>query len=248
MNPTIIGSHFIHKDRITSTNDEAESLLQTGPVQDGTVIVTEYQESGRGHAGTTWESAYGKNLLLSVIFKPDFLEPRDQFYISKVLALGAKDFIDLYLDEVSIKWPNDIYVGNDKIAGILIENVITGNQFTYAIGGLGINANQKTFSEDLPNPTSIALKLGADIELSQGLKLLCTMINNHYHSLLKGQYGDLDKRYDASLYRRGHWTAFQMGGTSFEGKIAGVEPTGELLIEMKSGQKKKFRFKEVEYL
>ena len=248
MNPTIIGSQIIRRDRVSSTNDEADLLLSKGQVDDGTVITTRYQKAGRGHLGTAWESEPGKNLLLSIIFKPGFLQPADQFYISRVVALGAKDYIELYLDVASIKWPNDIYVGDDKIAGILIENVITGNQFTHAIGGLGININQTTFPEDIPNPTSLALILGFELDLNNSLEPLCSAMDVHYQNLRNGHMATLDEQYNENLYRLEQWAFYRADGASFEGKILGVEPRGELLMELRSGERRRFLFKELEYL
>ena len=132
MTSPIIGKHIIQLEKVPSTNDYALKLLSKSTPEEGTIISTNSQTMGKGLAGNGWESQAGKNLTISIILKPSFLNPSKQFYISKIIALAVHEFLSGQLKNVRIKWPNDIYVNNDKIAGILIENSVIGNNFEYS--------------------------------------------------------------------------------------------------------------------
>ena len=123
-------------------------LLKKKKLLKGTIVYTNYQSAGQGQSGNKWESEDGKNLLISIVLFPSFIKPADQFHISMTISLGICDFLKRYIPGCSIKWPNDIYVNNDKIAGILIENFILGNKIENTIAGIGLNINQDKFSGD----------------------------------------------------------------------------------------------------
>lgn len=142
---------------IDSTNSEAHRRRHEAT--DFTVWAAEFQTAGRGQRGNTWESAVGENLTFSILFKPsNFLSTR-QFELSQVVALGVVGYLATHGIEAKIKWPNDIYVGDKKICGILIENVLSGATLSVCIAGIGINLNQKIFRSDAPNPTSVLIEL-----------------------------------------------------------------------------------------
>ncbi len=244
----MIGHTIIELDKIASTNEHAENIIRDQYPNEGTVILAYDQYAGCGEGGTTWESEAGKNLTFSIILRPSFLRPEDQFYLSKMLALGVLKFLELYSDEVCIKWPNDLYVRDDKIAGILIENSFTGTTLIYSIAGIGVNLNQTSFPEDLPNPTALINTTGMEIDLMSALKLLCKIIDTHYLMLKEGRFQNIDSIYNGSLYRSHLFSDFESQGKRFKGKILGVEKTGELLIEKRNGDLKSFGFKEVVYL
>ena len=152
----IIGSKLLFFKTLPSTNSFAASMLREQEVQEGTVVYTNYQSAGRGQGGNKWESEENKNLLISIILFPSMINPSDQFLISMAVSLGICDFLDQYTSAISVKWPNDIYVKNDKIAGILIENSIMGDQIEHTIAGIGINLNQTVFEGDVHNPGIIS--------------------------------------------------------------------------------------------
>ncbi len=140
-----IGSEFLFFKTLPSTNTRAVYLLKNQELADGTIVYTHFQSAGRGQMENRWESEDGKNLLFSIITFPVMIIPNDQFLISMTISLGICDFLKRYTGFYSIKWPNDIYVGNDKIAGILIENSIMGEQIEHSIVGIGININPSSF-------------------------------------------------------------------------------------------------------
>ena len=146
----IIGSKLLFFENLPSTNSHAASLLRDNKVSEGAVIYTNYQSAGRGQGGNKWESEENKNLLISIVLFPSMISPADQFLLSMAVSLGICDFLDRYISAISIKWPNDIYVKNDKIAGILIENSIMGDHIENTIAGIGININQEKFMSDAP--------------------------------------------------------------------------------------------------
>ena len=136
--------NIIKKNQISSTNTVAIELLKKEELPEGTIIWADEQTKGRGQRGNSWESEPGTNLTISIILFPHFLKAEDQFLLSKVTSLAITDYLANRFNQVTIKWPNDIYVANDKIAGILIENSIIGSSFEYAVIGIGLNIGIQT--------------------------------------------------------------------------------------------------------
>jgi BirA family biotin operon repressor/biotin-[acetyl-CoA-carboxylase] ligase len=242
----IIGKSRIKLDETESTNKFASYLLKTEIPDEGLVISASFQSKGKGQANNQWYSDYGKNLLFSVILFPYFLPPEKQFYLSKVISLGIKDFLMQYTKQVSIKWPNDIYVDDKKIAGILIENTIQGNSFAHSITGVGLNINQESFPDDIPNPVALCAVLDQQLSLDNLLNELLFHLNKRYIALKENNFPNLDMDYYDSLYLLNITHQFEAGNTFLEGKITGVNTTGRLIIES-SGQKLDFGFKEIKF-
>ena len=140
--PPTIGSYIERVDELDSTNNYAASLLLTKRLPDGSVIVANSQVGGRGQATNKWESEPDKNLTFSIILYPEFMEITKQFEISKAISLGIVDFLKDLVDDVSIKWPNDIYIGSRKVAGMLMEYSIRKRKISSCIVGIGLNINQ----------------------------------------------------------------------------------------------------------
>ena len=174
----IIGSNIQFYGSLESTNTFASEVLKKAELQEGTVICADYQTAGKGHQGNRWESEKGKNLIFSIILYPSSVSPDDQFFISMTISLGICDFLRGILPEVKIKWPNDIYVRNDKIAGILIENTLIGNTIESCITGIGLNINQEKFSTVIPNPVSIRMITGKESDTFTCLKQLLNFLDN----------------------------------------------------------------------
>lgn len=244
----IIGSRLEYFENLPSTNTQASSLVKDCKPIEGTVIFTDYQTAGKGQPGNTWESEKGKNLLFSIILYPEMVKPQDQFLLTMAISLGIISFLDIYLDGSTIKWPNDIYIGNDKIAGILIENSVTGTIIGSTIAGIGININQVSFPETLPNPVSLKLATGSDYEPGRCLTELLNQLDNKYIQVLYGNRKSLKDEYISRLFRLNKWHTFRSRGKIFTGRITGVGKYGKLIIEKKNGQKSRFSFKEVDYL
>ena len=166
----VIGSNLIFYNELPSTNTEASLLLKSGEQIEGTVIQTDFQSAGKGQAGNKWESEKGKNLLFSIILYPQSISPYDQFLISMTISLGICDFLDRLCTGATIKWPNDIYLGNDKIAGILIENSILGTMIETSVAGIGLNINQDNFVSIQPRPISLKMATGKEYSISACLQ------------------------------------------------------------------------------
>ena len=243
----MIGSivHRIHET--DSTNNYAANQLLTKRLPEGSVFIADSQIDGRGQASNRWESEPGKNLTFSILLYPDFLEISRQFELSKAISLGVADFLNENTPDVSIKWPNDIYLENRKVAGILIENSIRINKISSSIIGIGLNINQKIFVSDAPNPVSLSLMTGLDYNLEDSLSKLCLKIDARYGQLCQGRFSQIDHDYTQILYRNGIWSRYSDNKGDFEGKILGVDSIGQLRIETKSGAINKYQFKEVSF-
>lgn len=249
-NTLFIGKVLLQYPELASTNLTATELLSKNNPDDGTVISTWRQTAGRGQIGSKWESAPDKNLSFSVILYPDQLQPRQQFLISQVVSLGVWDGLIQYIPTgLKIKWPNDIYVKDKKIGGILIQNALSGHKIQSVIAGIGINVNQKTFSDNLPNPISLCTITMQEMNLSQLLSEVCTSLDLRYRQLKNGQIDAIQKDYLRHLYHMNQWQRFERteDGTVFNGKIAGVAGTGQLEVLTADGVER-FGLKEVRFL
>jgi BirA family transcriptional regulator, biotin operon repressor / biotin---[acetyl-CoA-carboxylase] ligase len=243
-----IGSKYIFRKNLPSTNSYAVKLLKNEKVEEGAVIYTNYQSEGKGHGGNSWESDEDKNLLFSLILYPTTLKPSDQFIISKIISLGICDFLRPYTSKVSIKWPNDIYVNNDKIAGILIESAIIREEIEYIIAGIGLNINQKIFTGNAPNPVSLSKITGTEYNTEQCLKQLVTHIDKRYQEFLLKKRREINEEYLNNLYRFGKWCDFSDSNGLYEGKIIGIDHSGRLRIEDHRGRTYEYGFKEVTFI
>ncbi len=150
---------IIWRDTCPSTNSDPAVLDPEAP--HGLVVAAREQTAGRGQRGNTWESGPGLNLSFSIVLRPGDLHAVRQFCISEAVALAVAETVEEELrsngvdDPVYVKWPNDIYVGDRKICGILIENTVTGTHIDKSVVGIGLNVNQREFHSDAPNPVSI---------------------------------------------------------------------------------------------
>jgi BirA family transcriptional regulator, biotin operon repressor / biotin---[acetyl-CoA-carboxylase] ligase len=244
----IIGSKIIFISNLPSTNSHAAQLLKREDPPEGTIIYTNYQSEGRGQGVNSWESEDGKNLLISIIFSPVMINPVDQFLISIIISLGICDFLKRYIPVCSIKWPNDIYVNNDKIAGILIENTIMGGKIENTIAGIGININQHKFTGDAPNPVSLGLITGMQYEIVDCVKQLASDIDKRYKELISGNHSLQRNEYVSMLYRHNEWCKFRDSNGSYTGRIKTVSDSGLLSIENQTGRISEYDYKEVEYI
>lgn len=241
-NTLFTGQSLVYMPECHSTNAEALKLLQNNPrVTDGTVVITDNQTAGRGQRGNTWESDAGKNLTFSIILKPGFLSAKDQFRLNIAVSLGLFDYLTSQLDDVKIKWPNDMMIGNKKTCGMLIENQISGQQIQHSIVGIGLNVNQEYFS--LPTPTSMFLKKGQAFDLNYALAELLQWIEGRYLQLRANI--DLRNEYVNALYGRGEKRNFKSGEETFEGVITGIDPVGLLEVEV-SGGRRYFDLKQIQ--
>ena len=154
---------IIWLERVDSTNDEARRHISE--IDNLSVVSALEQTKGRGQRGNRWSSQPGENLTFSLVVKDFRIKANEQSAISQTTALSLTDLLSRHEIKARIKWPNDIYAGDEKICGILIENSLKGSEIDWSIIGIGLNVNQTIFPSDLPNPTSMSLEnRGADIE------------------------------------------------------------------------------------
>jgi len=187
-------------EQAASSNTEAMSLVKQQKPAEGTIVWVLNQTQGRGQGKKVWYSNANENLTFSIILYPDFLQLEHQFLLSKTIASAVCKTVSLFCEECFIKWPNDIYVKNNKIAGILIENIIQKNKMAASIVGIGININQTEFNSTIPNPTSLRNETGKIFQLPELLELLQNNILSEYNSLKMHQYDSINEYYDSKLY------------------------------------------------
>ncbi len=234
-----------------STNTYAGELLKAiSTQQEGTVIWAHQQTKGKGLGDNTWTSEPGLNLTFSLVLRPLFLPPDRQFMLNKTIALGVLDFAVAQgiPDECRLKWPNDIYAGKNKLAGILINNTISGSEYSSAITGIGFNVNQSVFDPTLPNPVSLKMLCGRSFSLKACLLDLLLCLSARYDQLRTGYEQELDEAYQKSLLGYGQNRYFTESGRRIEAKIAGVDDFGRLILDIDKEGCRIFSHKEVEYI
>lgn len=248
-NTLFIGKVLLHHKELDSTNLTATDYLSKNNPSEGTVISTYRQTAGRGQIGSKWESTPDKNLSFSIILYPDMLSAQRQFLLSQTISLGVYDFLSQNIATgLKIKWPNDIYVNDKKIGGILIQNALSGKKIQSAIVGIGLNINQKSFSENIPNPISLCQITKQEMPLDQLLMELCRCIDMRYRQLKDLQFLSIEKDYLRRLYKinQVHQFTDLADATNFTGKITGISSSGQLEIATSSGVRR-FGLKEIRF-
>jgi len=248
-NTLFVGQVFLEYPTLSSTNSFAIEYLSKNNPSEGTVISTPEQTAGRGQIGSKWESEADKNINLSIILYPKFLMPRLQFALSQAASLAVRSFLEDYIsDDIEVKWPNDIYINNKKIAGILIQNTLSGSMIRNSVIGIGINVNQELFLSDAPNPTSLKILTQKNFDLDSLNQNLCWHVEKWYLRL-KSNQSYVEETYQAALYRKGKLALFEDMNTKsvFEGTIMETSTTGKLKI-VTSGGVREFNMKEVRFL
>jgi BirA family biotin operon repressor/biotin-[acetyl-CoA-carboxylase] ligase len=245
---SVAQNQVIHIQSTDSTNNYANQQIRLGGVSEGTVFLTYEQSAGRGQMKNRWESEPGQNLTFSVIFYPEFLEIRHQFMLSKVITLGIYSAIAKYVDPLKIKWPNDIYVGTQKLGGILIENSVMSGLIKTSVAGIGLNVNQTVFRSDAPNPVSLQLLTNKHYDCEEILTEVLSGINYYYDLLKTGEGDKINSEFISVLYRLNEINLFRTENEDFQGKIIGVNEIGQLQIRKEDGKLLEFHFKEVEFL
>ena len=232
-------------EQITSTNDEARNPRYTH----GNIITAEYQTAGRGQRGNRWSRSVGKNLIPSPVLEPTFRHASRQFLLSEAVALGLVDALAEFEIKAQIKWTNDIYVGDRKICGVLIEHDLRGAHLARTIVGIGLNINQVEFDPALPNPTSMSLLAGHEFDREEVLQTLARKIMARYDELAEGASEQLQSDYHALIYRRDEAHTYRLpDGTLFEGTIRRVEADGTLIVEHSDGSEQGYLFKQIEFV
>lgn len=223
-------------------------------------IRTDFQTAGRGQAGNSWESEQGKNLLFSTLLRYDGICATKQWRLSMLVAVALWDTLAKYLpnDQLSIKWPNDIYYGDKKLVGILIENSLSGPYVEYSIVGIGVNVNQTKWMSNAPNPISMQEITGKEYDVE-------ALLNEWISSMKSWEIAkteDIRAAYMQRLYRRHGWhwfverevsiapTAIAEKGieNSFLAEIVTITEQGELLLKNENNEQKTYHFKQIRFV
>lgn len=233
-----------------STNSYVSSNLSllSPPV----FVMTLNQTAGRGQRGNSWESAPGENITGSLYHCPQGVEAIAQFAISEAVSLAVVESLRFFGLEAKVKWPNDIYVGDKKICGILIEHSLLGSRIMHSISGIGLNVNQKEFVSDAPNPVSMSLLTGRDYEIVEVAARLAACLEQFLAMAEdENQRAALHEKYMSALWRcdgANHPFLDSSSGKRFEARIVDVEPQGYLRLLNEDGATLRYAFKEVAFL
>lgn len=230
----LLEAPIIQLDSIDSTNNYAMQLIDADTAQAGLTIVADVQTHGKGQRGRQWKAAPGENLLMSLIIIPR--QPlSEQFIFNAIVSAAIADVLQAQYPhwKVNIKWPNDIIVNDKKAGGLLIENVIRGNSWTYSIVGLGLNVNQESFPGELPYATSLKIASGKDFNIAALRDLI-------RHSILEATSEDISPgaamgKYNTYLFRKGCRQGFSDNNGAWEGIVVQASPNGTLEVQLSDG-------------
>ena len=249
-----------HFKNIDSTNSYLQNLLDKGEDVADNVVVTDFQTSGKGQGKNVWQSETGKNLLFSIALDMSCLKAEDQFLLTQIVSVSMINVLKNYLPEENlfIKWPNDIYYKDKKIAGILIKNEIKGMMLGTSIIGIGLNVNQTTFDENLPNPISLKMITGKDYDLEEILLAIsCQLsaVSNYVNRqqttdnrpciTFNFQFSTFNSQYTSYLYRYKQWTFYEHEGIVKEMMIIGYDRFGRLILKEKNDREVVCNLKEI---
>lgn len=235
---------------LPSTNTYLFDLISEKQCEEGIVIKTDNQTKGKGLGTNKWESEVGKNLNFSFLLTPEFLKPEKQFAITQIVSLSILNACRNILnnENVKIKWPNDIYYCNKKLAGVLVQNIIKGNSISNSVIGIGLNVNQQAFISDAPNPVSFIQIAGRSFNLDFVLNEILNELKQNYSKLrISSDHNWLERKYIENLYRFNQTHFFTDKNGKFEGKIIGIDKYGQLKILKTDEQTTLFGYKEVEF-
>ena len=215
----------VHVAETDSTMQHVRLVATQWPDREFVLLSADFQTAGRGQRGNHWESERGSNLLFSLLFHPRFVAPCRQF-----------------------KWPNDIYYGDYKICGMLIEHNVVGGQLDTTVAGVGINVNQQRFESDAPNPISLAQILGSPVSTDRLCREFCVCFLRLYDRLQQGAAPDVHAEYLAHLYWRDGWHPYRDARGFFEARVARVSPDGMLTLCLRDDSERTYAFKEVSHV
>ncbi len=243
--------HLLNK--ANSTNQYLKEYIEReGRPESLYCIVAEDQTEGRGQQGNTWFSKKGDSLTFSFYLGCGALEPRKQFVVSEFVAYGLYKTIKRYLTEeqgrlVKIKWPNDIYYGDQKLAGILIEHSITGSKIDHSIIGVGINLNQTSFPDNLPNPISLKMITGEDYDYQEVVARIMKRFGFMKEDFIMQHFGNVHLEYVRALYRRRGFFPYSDKNGDFVARFYDVLPNGQIVLEREDGQRNNYDIKDVQF-
>jgi BirA family biotin operon repressor/biotin-[acetyl-CoA-carboxylase] ligase len=241
--------NIIKLDAIESTNLYLKKLAVEKDTESYTVVTANYQSAGRGQMGAVWHSETGKNLTFSILIKFDSFKIERQFYLSMAVSLGLLAVIRHHISSsLFVKWPNDILAEKDKLAGILIENIISGNLIKQTVIGIGLNVNQEQFTATIGNVTSLKKVTGKSFDMDPLLEAIVSSIQNFVGYIDRKEFQKLKELYLKSLYKFQKPAMFvDDKGSVFLGKIVDVFEDGKLVVELPNEKTRKFNLKEIKF-
>lgn len=234
-------------EEVDSTNS---FLLSHHPAEGEkmTVAVADYQTAGRGQGDNKWESERGKNLTLSILLHPVMVPLQRQFLLSMMGGVALKMALANYTDDITLKWPNDVYWKDSKLSGTLIETTIAGGHINNCVFGIGLNVNQTEFHSDAPNPVSLIQILGHEVDRERLLREIIKAFKYCYSLVENGDYTNVAALYHDSLYRKHGFHAYRDKDGEFEAAIVEVEDNGHLILRDHEGAMREYAFKEVRFI
>ncbi len=232
---------------IGSTNEYLLRLALQQPGWEGAVM-SEHQNAGKGMGNNKWESEVGKNLLFSILLHPTWLPIHNQYLLSMAEAVAIHEVLSEYVQEITIKWPNDIYWRNRKISGTRIDTNIIGNRIGDMIIGTGININQKTFISDAPNPVSLWQITHTEYNITDILHKILAAFEHYYTMMTNADYNTIIHQYHINMYRRKGFHKYRDTNGEFEAAIKEVLPNGILKLQRTDYTISEYLFKEVEFI
>lgn len=238
MNHTASSQSFTVLEQVDSTNLYAMQALRAGLAHHGSVYLAHHQTAGRGQRGKQWWSAPGQNIQMSMVLRSNHLALSQKFRASATIALAIQQWLETHAGATNIKWPNDLYVGDRKAGGILLENIIEGGKWQYTIAGIGLNVNATAFNPDLPNPTSLALLTGRTFDVVEEAKKVANHVQAYWDQLKSGNWKKLLEQYNRALYGRGNWHRLRLQNSSAQHFIHSVDGAGHL----RTGSMGEFQF------
>lgn len=248
LNNLCIGNVILDLPECVSTNEYAKSLCSKSEPIEGTVVLTDKQTDGKGQIGNKWQSEPYQNLTFSIVLKPTFLKPEQQFILSKIVSLACVETLEHFSEEkFLVKWPNDIYFKDKKLGGILIENTLSGNKISNSIVGIGLNINQEYF-EALPQASSLKNVAERSFDLKEVLTFLLKKIDTYYFQLRQGKTETINQNYLNKLLGYQQKMKFLEKDVSFEAKVNGVNELGQLVLELENGYERVYNFKEIAWV
>ena len=238
---------------VDSTNryarDKAATLWSKAGSDSIIAVTAEHQTAGRGQRGNSWQSQPGCNLLLTLLVKPgEALEATRQFLLSQTVAVALHSAMKEYGIDTSLKWPNDIYVGKKKLAGILIELDYSGHFIEQATIGIGLNVNQTGFPPMERTPVSMHTLTGIEFDVEEVLCRVLGKFKEYYTMLTGGNGAQIASEYGKLLLGAGSEQRFIDADGEFCAIICGVEPCGKLMLRTADGETRRYAFKEVEMI
>lgn len=241
---------YLKLEETDSTNSYI--LQHWRELDDMTMVMAQSQTAGRGQRGNTWEAEPGQNLTFSVLHYPDSFPAREQFSLSEAVALSLVETLAHYSIDAKVKWPNDIYVGDRKICGILIEHSVSGTELNRTIIGVGLNVNQTRFVSPAPNPVSMSQLTGISYDLDEVSRTLGDRLENALLSVSTHEGRTLRHQEFIHNLWRGDGCLYPFRdrdtGELFSARFSGLEPEGWLLLELPTAECRRYAFKEVEFV